>query len=138
MRVARPEPIQLLLRAGRGVGGGPAADGIDRPAVHRPSVLWQSPDDDLAGPARGGGQPKASPTTDAGDGAGGDLSQAEALGGRPGPQGLSLPAAGREGWATRSGLEHRYYLRGDAIGAHVSDGGDRLVQPIRARLGAVQ
>ena len=37
-----------------------------------------------------------------------------------------------------SGLEHRHHLRADALGVHVPGRRDRLVQPVRDRLAAVE
>ena len=38
----------------------------------------------------------------------------------------------------RRGLEFGHHLRADAAGVHVPDGGDRLVQPVRAVVAAVE
>src|SRR3954451_20661028 len=95
VRAARPEPVELLLRAGRRDGRGPAADAADRRAVHGLPVLRQPADDPVADPTRGGGEPQASAAVDADDGPGGDLSQAPAERRWPGAQDLSLPAARR-------------------------------------------
>ena len=56
----------------------------------------------------------------------------------PGASDLPVPAAGREDRAAGSGLEHRHHLRADGRRVHVPGGGDRLVQPIRDRLAAVE
>ena len=47
--------------------------------------------------------------------------------GGAGPQGLSVPAAGRGDRAARPGVEHGYHVYSHAEGVHVPDGGDRLV-----------
>src|SRR5882757_8294972 len=97
MRAARALPVELLLRAGRSLGRRPAADGADRPAVHRPPVLRQPADGGLVGPTRGGREPEESPTADADHGPGGDLPRAPAEHAGPGASDLPLSAAGREG-----------------------------------------
>ena len=58
--------------------------------------------------------------------------------GREGAPDLPVPAPGREGREEGSGLEHRHHVRADALGVHVPGGGDRLVQPVRDRLAAVE
>src|SRR5258708_18718011 len=103
MRTARGAPVEFLLRAGRSLDRGPAADATDRPAVHRPPVLRQPTDGGVAGPTRGGCEPQEGPTADADHGPGGDLSQAPAEPGRPGPPDLPLPASRREDREARSG-----------------------------------
>jgi transposase-like protein len=40
--------------------------------------------------------------------------------------------------AGRPGLEHRHHLCADGLGVHVPGGGDRLVQPVRDHLAAVE
>ena len=56
----------------------------------------------------------------------------------PGTSDLSLSAAGREGREGESGLEHGHHVHPDGLGVHVPGGGDRLVQPVRDRLEAVE
>src|SRR5206468_10871625 len=106
MRTARAVPVELLLRAGRGLGGGSAADAAGRPAVHRPPVPRQPADGGLARPTRGAREPEEGPTADAGHGPGGDLSRAPAEPAGPGASHLPLPAAGRQGREEGPGLEH--------------------------------
>ena len=38
----------------------------------------------------------------------------------------------------RPGVEYGHHLRADGLGVHVPGGGDRLVQPVRDRLAAVE
>src|SRR5262249_59272045 len=124
--------------AGRRGARGPAAEAANRRAVHRLSLLRQSADDRLADPAGGASQPQAGATPDAADGPGGDLSQAPTESGGTGASDLSLPAAGREDRAARPSLERRHHLRADGDGIYVSGGDDRLVQPLRGGLAAVE
>ena len=53
VRAAGAEPVELLLRAGRGDGGEPAADAADRRAVHGPPVLRQPADDGAGWSSKG-------------------------------------------------------------------------------------
>ena len=76
MRTPRPQPLELLSAAGRRVGGEPAADAVDRRAVHEDAVLRQSADDGCLGAIRGDGQSQAGAAADAADGPGSDFSQA--------------------------------------------------------------
>src|SRR6516164_10767489 len=50
------QPIELLPRAGHRVGGGPAADAADRPAVPANSVLRQPTNEGVSRARRGDGQ----------------------------------------------------------------------------------
>src|SRR5262245_60684729 len=59
MRTPGPQPLDLLPRAGCRVGGGSAADAVDRPAVPRDAVLREPEDGGELGSLRGGGQPQA-------------------------------------------------------------------------------
>src|SRR5512143_3176416 len=96
VRVAGPEPVQPLLRAGRRDVREPATDADDRRAVHGLPVLRQRADDRVADPARGGGEQEASAAADADHGPGGDLPQTPAEYRWHRAQDLPVPAARRE------------------------------------------
>src|ERR1700722_6971160 len=138
MRVARTQPIELLLRTSPGDDREPATDEADRRAISQDTLLWEPPDGGLAGPRGRGGQPQASQATDGFDGLGGDPSGASNHGAEPGSQGLSLSAERSEDRASGSGLVVGYHLHSDASRVHVLDGGDRLVQPVRPVLEPLQ
>ena len=76
MRTPGYQPIELLPRTGRRVGGEPALDAADRPAVHEDAVLRQPTDDGIIGAIRGDGQSQAGPAAHGGDGPGGSVPQA--------------------------------------------------------------
>src|SRR5512135_3112277 len=56
MRTPGPQPIELLSPTGHRVGGKPALDAADRPAVPQDPVLRQPADDGVFGAFRGDGQ----------------------------------------------------------------------------------
>src|SRR5947207_3004183 len=66
------------------------------------------------------------------------VSQAAVVGARRGAQGLSVPAPQRDHRAGQPGVEHGYHVYSDAGEVHVPDGGDRLAQPLRAVVAAVE
>src|SRR5881392_946661 len=76
MRTPGSQPIELLPPTGSRVGGGPALDAADRPAVPQDPVLRQPTDDGLIGAIRGDGQSQAGAATHGPNGPGSDLSQA--------------------------------------------------------------
>src|SRR5512135_1165054 len=92
MRTSGPQPLDLLPPAGDRVGGEPAADAVDRPAVSRDPVLWESEDGGELEPLRGGGQPQAGPTAHGADGAGGGAPQAADDRGGARCEGVPVPA----------------------------------------------
>jgi len=82
--------LELLLRAEGRDDREPGADAADRRTVHADAV------------ERVGHQSEAGPTADAGDGIGGPLSEAAAVGPGTGPSDLSLPAPRPGGHAPQS------------------------------------
>jgi hypothetical protein len=138
MRTDRPQPLDLLPPAGDRVGGEPAADAPDRRAVPQDPVLWQSADDGGPRATRGGGQPQAGPAADGVDGPGGARPQAADRRRLDGRSGLSLLAPRPGPGPGQRGLEFGHHLCSDEKGVHVPDGGDRLVQPVRAVVAAVE
>src|SRR3954452_18567032 len=92
MRTSGPQPLDLLPPAGCRVGGGPAADAVDRPAVPRDPVLRESEDGGVLEPRGGAGQPQAGPTAHAADGVGGGASQAADDGAGVGCEVVPVPA----------------------------------------------
>ena len=93
MRVVGVASVELLPRAGGGIGGEPAADGADRRAAHCLSLLWEPADHGVVGDPGRGGEPQAGAAAVALDGIGGDSSEAAAVGEGPGSQGLPVFAA---------------------------------------------
>src|SRR5271165_3361978 len=100
MRTSGSQSIELLSRAGHRVGGEPALDAVDRPAVLEDPVLRQPADDGVFGAFRGDGQSQAGPAADGLDGLGGDLPQATDYG--YGARGTGQPLL-----APRSGADPR-------------------------------
>src|SRR6516165_10703559 len=138
MRTPGDQPIELLSRTGCRVGGEPALDAADRPAVPQDPVLRQPTDGSVIGAIRGDGQSQAGTAAHGPNGPGSDLSQAADHHHGDRRAGLSLlaPRSGID--PRRRGLEFGHYLRADAAWLHVSDGGDRLVQPVRALVAIVE
>src|SRR5579863_5022779 len=133
VRTAGSAALDLLLRAPAGERGELAPDAKAGPVVHEAPVFRQPQD----GRRVRRGSPSC-PATDAHLGNRSALPQAvsEPPGSRP-PD-LSIPAARRSDRAAQPRLEHRYYLHSDARRLSVPGGGNGLVQPLRAELGAVQ
>src|SRR5512143_1540699 len=94
VRAAGAEPIELVSRAGEGVGGEPGADAADRRAVPADAVLRFAEDDGLADATRARGQSQAGPAADADHGLGSDLSPAEHDAAEPGASNLPVFTAG--------------------------------------------
>jgi hypothetical protein len=138
VRAVGSEPVELLLRAGDGVGREPGTHGEDRPGVHGPSVPWQSRHDGLAAARRARDQSQTGAAADAVDGSGSGVSEAAIVGRRSRPPGLSVSASERVDRARGPGVEHGYHVYSAAERVHVPDGGDGLVQPLRAVVAAVE
>jgi len=133
MRVTGTESIDVVLRAPRRVAGDGRADASDRPAVRCEAVLRQ--------PADGTDvrhQPGACSTFDAVAGSGGDLPEAASFATWDRPPDLPVFAAKRGDCASGSSLVERHHVRAHAAGVDVLDGGDGLVQPVRAFVAAVE
>src|SRR5512135_1763558 len=132
MRTPGPQSIELLSRTGRRVGGEPALDAADRPAVPFDPVLRQPTDDGVFGAFRGDGQSQAGPAAHGENGPGGAVSQAADDHRSAGRAGLPLLAPRSGADPRRRGLEFGYHLCAYEAWLHVPDCGDRLVQPVRA------
>ncbi len=81
--------------------------------------------------------PEACQTFNSDDGARSDLSGKESFDTGAGSQDLSVPVAGNEDRAAEPGLEHGHHVLPPAGRIRLSDGGTRLVQPVRHRLRTV-
>src|SRR6516164_5199435 len=138
MRTPGPQPLDLLPPPGDRVGGGPAVDAVDRPAVPRDPVLREPEDGGVLEAVRGGSQPQAGPTPHEADGAGGAASPTANDRGGARREGLPLPAARSYADSRGRGLEFGHHVCADEAWLHVPDGGDRLVQPLRPVLAAVE
>ena len=138
MRTSGSQPLDLLSPAGRRVGGEPALMRlIDQQFLKTPFYGSRRMTACL-GAIRGDGQSQAGPATHGEDGLGGAVSQAADDHGGAGREGLSLLAARPEVDPRRRGLEFGHHLRADEARVHVPDGGDRLVQPVRVVVAAVE
>src|SRR5665213_2880745 len=138
MRTPGTQSLDLLSPTGRRVGGEPTADAADRPAVPRDPVLRQSADDGVPGAFGRDGQSQADPAAYDVDGPGGAAPETADHHRVAGRTGLSLPAPRPGVDAYQRGLEFGHYLCSNEAWFHVPDCGDRLVQPIRAVLAAVE
>src|SRR5262245_47579832 len=138
MRTPGPQSIELLPLAGRRVGGELALDAADRPAVPRDPILREPADDGMSGAFGGAGQSQAGPAVDGADGPGGAAPQAADHNRDAGRAGLSLLAPRSGADPRRRGVEFGHHVCTDEARLHVSDGGDRLVQPVRAVVAVVE
>src|SRR5512135_3571422 len=132
MRTPGSQPIELLSPTGHRVGGEPALDAADRRAVPQDPVLRQPADDGFFGAYRGDGQPQAGPAAHGVDGFGVAVPQAAYHHHGIGRAGLPLLAPRSGADPRQRGLEFRHNIYSNASWFHVPDGGDRLVQPVRA------
>src|ERR1041385_8503962 len=94
VRAPRPESVELLSGAGGGIGGEPGLDATDRQAAPADAGLRLAEDGVLADAARLRGQSEAGAASDADDGAGSDLSQAQHDAGVPRASDLPVFTAG--------------------------------------------
>gem|GEM_PF-3508044 len=125
--------FHVVLPTGGRDGRESAADASDRRAVFEETVL-RKPKDGTGARM----QSQADATIDAFDGPGGHLPETtDHVAGRR-TQDLPIFTAKCADHAVRSGLEHRYHVRPDATRLSVFGGSDRLVQPLRVGLAAVQ
>ena len=129
--------VGIVLRGGTGNGRESAIDAVDRRAIHTDAVLRDPEDGLVARRARTPGQCKTGTPADAADGAGGDLSEATAVGSRARAQDLSVSAAQSQDRSARPGLGQRYHLHPAAAGIRLSGGGHGLVQPLCAGVGSI-
>src|SRR6516165_9321320 len=100
MRTPGSQSLNVLPPGGHRVGGEPAPDAADRPAVPPDALLRQPTDDGVLGAVRGDDQSQAGATADGLDGPGGAVPQAADDHRSGGRAGLSLPAP-------RSGVDPR-------------------------------
>ena len=102
-----------------------------------PLVLRQPQDARLPATAGLSGEPQAGAAPDAPDGT--DLGGAQALDQQAGSgaQDLPLPAPRTGNYGTQSSLVFRFHLHPATWRVRLPDGGDRLVQPLRAFLGSL-
>src|SRR5271170_2210875 len=138
MRTSGSQSFELLPSTGHRVGGELAAHAADRRAIPQDPVLRKPADGgcpEVSGRAR---QSQASPDAHEADGYRGVASQAPDHHSWGGRADLPLPAPRPEIDRGRSGMEFRHHLYSDAAWVHVPDSGDRLVQPIRALVAAVE
>src|SRR2546422_5318056 len=126
-----------VLRSGTGDIRESALDAFNRRAVHADAVLRSPKDELVAGRARIRGQSETGAPIDAGDGAGGDLSEAAAVQADARASHLSVPAAWSEDRPAESGLDQRHHLHSTAARIHLSGRGDGLVQPLCPVLGSI-
>lgn len=135
MRVAGAGSQQLLLPAGARVGREPGVDAADRRAVFEDALFRQSSDD-----RRVVDQSQTRAAADGVDGHRGDLPEATAAHVAAGRRAQDLPVFTAEcgNHAARSSLVERHHVHSGAAGLLLSDGGDRLAQPVRAGLAVVE
>src|SRR5436309_7604376 len=138
MRTRWPQPLDLLPPAGRRVGGEPAPDAADRRAISQDPVLRQPEDGGVPGTLRRGGESQADPAAHGVDGAGGIAPEAADDGTGIRRAGVSLPASRPGAEPYQRGLEFGYHVHSHETWFHVPDGGDRLVQPLRPVVAAVE
>ena len=110
----------------------------DGPAVSEDALLWFSQDDGLAPDSGASGQPQAGTATDAGNGAGSHLPQAQYQQACAGTQDIPLPAQRSSSRQGQSGLGSRHHLPAHVPGIPLPRGHYGLAQPIRAGLEALQ
>ncbi len=133
VRAARPAAQHVVSRTDRRDGREPGADEADRRAVLADAVLRQPQDG-----ARIGHQSQARTALDAPDGLGGDLSEASDDAAECRAQDLPVFTAESADHAARPGVGQRHHLHSAAARLFVPDGGDGLVQPLRAGLAVVE
>ena len=110
----------------------------DGPAVSEDALLWFSQDDGLAPDSGASGQPQAGTATDAGDGAGSHLPQAQYQQACAGTQDIPLPTERSSSRQGQSGLGSRHHLPAHVPGIPLPSGHYGLAQPVRAGLEALQ
>src|SRR4051794_24863455 len=104
MSAAEGGALDAVLPTGAGGAGRPGLDAADGRTLHGLAVLRVAADGGGVAPRRLDGEPQAGAAADAGDGAGGDLPEAEHQQGASGPQGVPLSAAGSGDRPTEPGL----------------------------------
>jgi hypothetical protein len=137
VRVAGLVPLELVLQEQGRQPTESAVDAIDRRAVYAETVFRLAEDHRLAAQAGTPGEPQASRTADADNGAGGDLSEASAEQARARPSNLSIPSSEYEGGAAESGMVYGHNLCAAGPGICLFSGNYRLVQPVRAGVGDI-
>ena len=138
MRVGGDLTQWVLLRIGAGESG---EFGLDAPVgrvTSQASGVWESAASSDAAPRRSGSQPQASSTAAGIDGLRSRLSQTQSEPAWRRAPDLSVPAERAGNQRSGPGLVQRHHLRADGSWVHVFGGGDGLVEPVCAGLGAVQ
>lgn len=138
MRTAGDQPQRLLLRTLSGKCGEPAFDEADRRAAFAASDVWASAPDSSVATGRCSDQPKAGGTVDEGHGHRGHLSQAGHKPGSAGTRDLPVFIEEQVHYGSRPGMVRGHHLHPHEARVHVSDGGDGLVEPVRAGVGVEQ
>src|SRR5262245_6549334 len=138
VRTDGTESIKLVLSADRRERGEPESDAIDRRAVNADALLRDSQDDRVAEEERARGQSQTREAADADDGAGSNLSETTSQPAGARSSDLSIFIAWNQCYASRSGLEHRYYLHPPEARLRVFSSDPGLVQPIRVELGGFE
>jgi len=108
---AEHQPVNALLPAAAGERRDIGVDEIDRQAVHKVSVLRQSPDRGQPGAGWHKGRASSRAPPDATDGPGGSIQAAKDEPAASGPSGLPLLAEGYGDHASQSGLVLGHHLR---------------------------
>jgi len=107
---AEHQPVNALLPAAAGERRDIGVDEIDRQAVHKVSVLRQSPDRGQPGAGWHKGRASSRAPPDATDGPGGSIQAAKDEPAASGPSGLPLLAEGYGDHASQSGLVLGHHL----------------------------
>src|SRR5947209_10113545 len=137
MSAAEGGALDAVLPTGTGGPGRPGVDAADGRTLYGLAVLRVAANGCGVAPRRLDGEPQAGAAADAGDGAGGDLPEAEHQQGTSGAQGSPVSVAGSGDRATEPGLVRRHHVYPNGQGFCVSGGGDGLVQPPGSGMAAV-
>src|SRR5580658_876813 len=138
MPTARPAALDLLSPAAADAGGRSIADAQNRRDLPGPSGVRITPDGALPPPAGLSGQSQTDPATDAADGPGSDLPEAEPVAAKPETPGLSLLVAESDGEPAEPGLGDGCDLRSAQGRVSLPVRRHGLVQPGRPGLGTVE
>ena len=129
VRVARDQPLRILLRPGRRERSQPGADAADRRAVPGDPVLRRAADDAAPAQERPLRRSGAGAPTDASDGVVGGVSEAAHQRSALGSCGVPVSAAGRVDRSGEPSLVRGHHVYSDAAGVPVSGRGDGLGEP---------
>lgn len=138
VRVGGPVPQRLLLRAQSGDAGESGPDAAAGRAPPEAPGLWEPTANRMAAAGGAGAEPQAGGAVAADHGHRGHLPAAftEPSPGRASDLSVSVGRLGNHG--SGPGVVCGHHLCAHGLWLHVSGGGDGLVEPLRAGLGAVQ